>query len=373
MQAKVKKENMKAKKITKWVCGIAAVILIALLLLIGSFTYVTRYRITDIDTATSEDGQYEVIFQAVGEPDWPFGYSHARIVLKHNGEVITKRKFDVANDGGDLHPDNWNVCWEENCVKVIISGEEQAAELYAYFFDGTVRYESLAERELEVHEPMSPERILDEPTADFSELAVENENGESVFAIPIENLIECYNSVYRQTHETGYLNSTNSENWYCYDELSPCFGYESVRYKFSADKTVWPMPTISIYAPDNDEVYEVRMVFDDHGYQDGLYALYKELCICMEKMMIPELSVVEAETLFETLYAQSDDNFFGDHSAFDDPVRPKLNAVYQYENIGMYCFYGSGNIEICFVPLTASSVGFLAENGIPLLDWKDSD
>ena len=351
---------MKSKKNMKWICGIAAVILAALLLMIGSFTYVTRYRITDIDTATSEDGQYEVIFQAVGEPDWPFGYSHARIVLKHNGEVITKRKFDIANDGGDLHPDSWDVCWEENCVKVIISGKEQPDKLYTYFFDGAVRYES-------------PERILDEPTADFSELVVENENGESVFAIQIENLIECYNSVYRQTHETGYLNSTNSENWYCYDELSPCFGYESVRYKFSADKNVWPMPTISIYAPDNDEVYEIRMVFDDHGYQDQLHELFRELCICMEKMMIPELSAVEAETLFETLYAQSDDNFFGDHSVFDDPERPKLNAVYQYENIGMYCFYGSGNIEICFVPLTARSISFFEENGIPLLDWKDSE
>ena len=276
---------MRAKKITKWGCRIAAVILATLLLLIGSFTYVTRYKITDIDTATSEDGQHEVIYQAVGEP----------------------------------------------------------------------------------------ERTLDEPTADFSELVVENENGESVFAIPIENLIECYNSVYRQTHETGYLNSTNSENWYCYDELSPCFGYESVRYKFSADKTVWPMPTISIYISDKDEVYEIRLTFDDHGYQEQFHELFRELCIYMEKMMMPELSAMETKAMFETLYAQSDDNFFGNHPAFDDPERPVINAVYQYNNIGMYCFYGSGNIEICFVPLTSGSVCFLEKNGTPLLDWQVSD
>ena len=36
-------------------------------------------------------------------------------------------------------------------------------------------------------------------------------------------------------------------------------------------------------------------------------------------------------------------------------------------------FYGSGIVEICFVPLTARSIGFLAENGMPLADWKDSD
>ena len=88
---------------------------------------------------------------------------------------------------------------------------------------------------------------------------------------------------------------------------------------------------------------------------------------------MPEMSMAEAETLFETLYAQSDDNFFGDHSAFDDPQRPPLNDVYQDKNIGMYCFYGSGNIEICFVPLTARSIVILEENGIPLLDWRGSD
>ena len=90
----------------------------------------------------------------------------------------------------------------------------------------------------------------------------------------------------------------------------------------------------------------------------------------MSVVTFPELSETEAETLFEKLYYRVDINFFGEHYAFDDPERPKLDAVYQYGNIGMYSFYGMGNIEICFVPLTSGSVDFLEENGIPLLDWK---
>lgn len=140
-----KKGKMKSKKIIIRVCCVAAVILAALLLLAGIFTYVTRYKITDVDHSSSDDGQYEVIFQAVGEPDFPFGDSHARIVLKHNGGIITKHKFDVANDGAILYPENWSVHWDENCVKVIISGEEQPDDLYTCFFDGTVLYESLDE------------------------------------------------------------------------------------------------------------------------------------------------------------------------------------------------------------------------------------
>lgn len=46
------------------------------------------------------------MYQSVGEPDWPFGYSHARFVLKHDGSTVTKYKFDVANDGGILHLDS---------------------------------------------------------------------------------------------------------------------------------------------------------------------------------------------------------------------------------------------------------------------------
>ena len=165
---------MKAKKVARRVCGIAAVILAGLLLLIGSYLYSARYRISDIDAVTSPDGEYKIVFQAVGEPDWPFGPSHARIVLKHNGDTVAKRRYDVANDGGVLHPDNWSVRWEENCVKVILSGEEQSDELYTYFFDGTVRQESLAAREPETREPVSGEGYFAEQTAESPEIPAPN-------------------------------------------------------------------------------------------------------------------------------------------------------------------------------------------------------
>lgn len=181
---------MKARKIIKQLCGIAAVILAVLLLLIGSFIYDMRYRISDIDAATSPDGKHEIVFQAVGEPDWPFGYAHARIVLKRNGETVTKHIFDVANDGGVLHPENWSVRWEENCVKVMISGEEQPDTLYTYCFDGASRYEPLAVREHDNREPASSEMMFDEPMTDFSDLVAENEKGESVLSKRVQTTDE---------------------------------------------------------------------------------------------------------------------------------------------------------------------------------------
>ena len=344
---------MKAKKIIKWVCGIAAVLLAAVLLLIGSFIYVTKYKKTDIDFSISDDGQYEVIYQAVGEPDWPFGYSHARIVLKHDGKTIIKRKFDVANDGGVLHSDSWSVSWEENCVKVIISGEEQPDVLYSFHFDGTVRV-------------ASPVDLCKDPVINFSDIVEENANGESVFAVSAEAFIDCYNKAYQQNYRETYLTAITSDEWYCSTELSPCFGYESVRYEFSEDKTVWSMPTISVYAPDNDEIYEIRMTFDDHGYQEQFYLKYQGLCCCLLKMACPNLSDKEIQEVFLTLYSLSDENFFGEHNAYGDPMRPTLSKVLQSGNIGFYCFYGAGYIEICMIPLTSTAIELLQADGVDI-------
>ena len=107
----------------------------ALLSLTGSYVYVTKYKITDIDSSVSPDGKYEVLFQSVGDPDWPFGHSHARITLKQDDKTMEQFKLDVANDGGVLHPENWHVSWDDTCVIITISGEEQDDALYTLYYD----------------------------------------------------------------------------------------------------------------------------------------------------------------------------------------------------------------------------------------------
>lgn len=43
-----------------------------IVLLAGSFLYVTRFKYTEIDTQTSPDGRCRLILQMKGEPEWPF-------------------------------------------------------------------------------------------------------------------------------------------------------------------------------------------------------------------------------------------------------------------------------------------------------------
>ena len=116
--------------------GIIAVLGLMLAGLIGSVTYTTKYRVNSVDSSTSQDGKYELLFQQIGEPDWPFGYTHARLGLKDELGTIAKYSFDVRNDGASVHSDSWQVIWKEDSVEVVISGKEQNDEQYILYFDG---------------------------------------------------------------------------------------------------------------------------------------------------------------------------------------------------------------------------------------------
>lgn len=118
--------------------GLGIIVALGLMftVLIGSFTYTTRYRVNSVDSSISQDGKYELLFQQIGDPDWPFGFTHARLVLKDELGTIAKYSFDVGNDGASVHSDSWQVTWKEDSVEAVISGEEQNDEQYILYFDG---------------------------------------------------------------------------------------------------------------------------------------------------------------------------------------------------------------------------------------------
>ena len=116
--------------------GIAAVVLLG-------FLYITRYKTSDVDTARSENGKYEAVLQAVGEPGWPFGSAPGRLILKEEGETISKTDIEIANDGGPVSEKNWRVIWGEDHVEIILSGGEQYDELVTMYYDGGVESRQL--------------------------------------------------------------------------------------------------------------------------------------------------------------------------------------------------------------------------------------
>lgn len=365
---------MSGKSRIKLIGAVTACVVGSALLFAGVFTYVTKWRIGEIDVSGSPDGTRELAFQSVGEPDWPFGASHARLVLREGGKTLTKYRFDVANDGGTLGPENWSVSWEAACVKAVLSGEEQPDATYVLGFDGTVTVlpreeESVPVEEKTPAEPQpGPTETIETTVPDLSELVCENAAGESVFAVTAEDYVRFLNAVYRQTHGKDLLTSPDTDAWERWREQTPRFGYDAVRNRFSEDPAVWPMPTLSLYTSGEDEIYEIRLTFDHHGYQKSLYEKFAELSRCALRLSCPELSEEELGAFFEELYDSAEENFFGDHHAYGDPERSPLTEMTRYERIGVYSFYGSGTVEICFCPLTENALERLEEEGTELID-----
>ena len=124
------------KPAVRGILGCLAVINIMIVVLAGSFTYITRYKIHEVAYSTSQDGKYVLLFQQVGDPDWPFGHTHARLILKEESRTIVKYSFDVANDGANVHSDSWQVTWKDTCVEAVISGEEQNDCQYILYYNG---------------------------------------------------------------------------------------------------------------------------------------------------------------------------------------------------------------------------------------------
>ena len=83
------------KTIIKFVLGFVAAIFIIIAVFLGSLAYVSNYKITEADTSVSPDGTYELVLQAVGEADFPFGSATGRLVLNAGKSKISKTGFEL--------------------------------------------------------------------------------------------------------------------------------------------------------------------------------------------------------------------------------------------------------------------------------------
>ena len=135
------------KKIMKFVLGFVVVIFIIIAVFWGSFVYVSDYKITKADTSVSPDGTYELVLQAVGEADFPFGSASGRLVLYEGKSRISKADFELFDDGGSIRSSVWEVTWHEDSVEVILSGDEQFDEQIILYFNGKKERKQLTDKE----------------------------------------------------------------------------------------------------------------------------------------------------------------------------------------------------------------------------------
>lgn len=123
-------------KILKYVVIIAGILVMVVLLPLGYVRYKTRYEAEQISTSMSPDGDYELVIYSVGEPDFPFGPAHGRLVLKGKENTVAYMPFEVANDGARFYDSDFETTWYIDRVEVVVSGHEQHDELVTLRFDG---------------------------------------------------------------------------------------------------------------------------------------------------------------------------------------------------------------------------------------------
>ena len=136
------------KIIMKFVLGFVAAIFIIIAVCWGSFVYVSNYKITKADTSVSPDGTYELVLQAVGEADFPFGSASGRLVLYEGKSRISQADFELFDDGRSIRSSIWEATWHEDSVEVIWSGDEQFDEQIILYFDGKKERKQLTDEKM---------------------------------------------------------------------------------------------------------------------------------------------------------------------------------------------------------------------------------
>lgn len=73
-----------------------------------------------------EENGYTLIFQQLGDPQWPFGSTEVRLILKNQqGKIINKYDTSIQDDGANAGERNIaSVEWFEDRVIVILCASE---------------------------------------------------------------------------------------------------------------------------------------------------------------------------------------------------------------------------------------------------------
>lgn len=120
----------------KIILKIAATIFTILGMFVIWFIYVTEFKVTYVSQHVNPINNYTILFQEVGEPEWPFGKTDVKITLlndkKKKVEAITTY---IQNDGAVAGEGNILVEWFENYAEVTLLGSEQEDAVHKIYYN----------------------------------------------------------------------------------------------------------------------------------------------------------------------------------------------------------------------------------------------
>ena len=113
---------------------ILTVLFFAVVIIIGAGLVISVFwndgfdvkRPREIGVYNSPNGEYELVFEQMGDPQWPFGPTDVRLTLKtDDGDVICRVDATLYNDGANAGEGNIvSVVWNDDDVTVILRAAE---------------------------------------------------------------------------------------------------------------------------------------------------------------------------------------------------------------------------------------------------------
>lgn len=84
---------MKRKRKIVWL--IVGILVSLILILAGSFWYMTKCRYAEVDTQTSPDERCQLTLQMKESRKFTFGSTYGRIVVRYDDKIIKKIEFEI--------------------------------------------------------------------------------------------------------------------------------------------------------------------------------------------------------------------------------------------------------------------------------------
>lgn len=322
-----------------------------------------------------------------------FGYTPEHIVIKNDIKMIAKvRSFleeqvdyyqyknvlfcgkwlgheNYGNGGGDPlaeeetpEPKSW--IFYDLDGNVIDKGTKSDPSGYYGDFEQQAKEEALLEQE-------EKGALLNKKAEirQFDINVLQNRENELVFSISINDYIDGYNGFHWRDYKTRYLLPTDKWRTQILDTAIHS-EHETIYYNFTEDEKVWPLPTISVYVPTNEEyIQEVTVNFDWHSYTENMYTLYEEMCLYTLKIFFPDLSDERIIELYKEVNAVGYENVFSSDKWYSKDSVPY--ALYYRGNIAIYPYFAIGSWQnLCIIPVTEDTIKEFEQKGVIINEIK---
>lgn len=190
---------------------------------------------------------------------------------------------------------------------------------------------------------------------------------EVVFSATLEEFIACFNSRFESALGPNYF--LPALDWNIRDYPVGIHSQYPVRqFCFSEDETVAALPTVTIYTPMEDHRIGLLTVnFDEHSYTDVGFQRYRQLCVCVVKLFIPEFTDEAALEFCDQVISLGNQNVFESDAWYASGAVPA--GLYYRGEIGVYPYFAIGDWQhFCVIPVTEQSLKDFSEKGVMLYE-----